>query len=583
MHEAGFARLIECGKYPDLSPDLVSAILGEAAKLANEVTAPLYHEGDNIGVKFEDGAVQVPPPFKAAYDAYAKGGWAALAAPPAYGGQGLPVALSNAVTEMMNANIGLQLCPMLTGSGIEALTTHGTKAQKDVYLPHLISGKWSATMLLTEAHAGSDVGSIRTKAAPQDDGSYRLSGTKIFITYGEHDLTENIIHFVLARTPNAPAGTKGISLFFVPKFLVNDDGTLGARNDIACIGVEKKMGIHASPTCTMALGEKGEGARGWLVGQEFQGMACMFTMMNNARLHVGLQGVGVAEAATQHAVAFAQTRLQGRAFEAADNDEEAVAIAHHPDVQRMLLTMRALTDAARAICYENAVAADMAHTLGDENAKLRNDLLTPISKAFSTDIANEVASLGVQVHGGMGFIEETGAAQYMRDARILPIYEGTNGIQAIDLVMRKVPLAKGAVVRDYIGEMRETAERCRQSNHTVLGEIALALGTALDALEEATAYVQKHLKDDRKSVLAAATPYLRLFGLAAGGHYLGRGALATLAQNEELGAAFPPAFAKRKMVTAQFFAHHLLSQCGGLAQSVVQGRAALQMDVLIAP
>ncbi|MEE3059440.1 MAG: acyl-CoA dehydrogenase family protein, partial [Pseudomonadota bacterium] len=328
-------------------------------------------------------------------------------------------------------------------------------------------------------------GNIRAQATPRDDGSYLIRGTKIYITYGDHDMADNIVHLVLARTPGAPEGTKGISLFLVPKFLVNDDGSLGTRNDVACIGLEEKLGIHASPTCVMAFGEK-DGAIGWLVGAENRGMACMFTMMNNARLHVGLQGVGVAERATQHALAYAVERKQGRAPGASKDDNEAVAIINHPDVRRMLMSMRTLTEAARGICYENAVMADLAHTRGDAAAQAKYDLLSPISKAFSTDIANEVAALGVQVHGGMGFIEETGAAQHIRDARILTIYEGTNGIQAMDLVGRKLPLGNGEVVRAYIGEMRETAEMCRQSNHPVLTQVAGELGDAIDALETAT-------------------------------------------------------------------------------------------------
>jgi len=437
MQEAGFQRLIDSGKYEDLSDDLLTAILDEAAKLANDYVAPSNWEGDQTGAHLTEDGVKVPESFKTAYSKYIEGGWPTLAAPTEYGGQGLPLALSNAVTEMMNSNIGFQLCPMLSNGGIEAMAAHATPEQKEKYLRRVISGEWSATMNLTEPHAGSDVGNIRSKAEPQEDGSYKITGTKIYITYGDHDMTDNIIHLVLARTPGAPEGTKGISLFVVPKFMVNDDGSLGAANDVKCIGLEEKLGIHASPTCVMAYGEEG-GATGWLVGPEHGGMACMFTMMNNARLHVGLQGVGVAEAATQHALAYAQERKQGRKPGAEKNDNDAVAIINHPDVRRMLLTMRAMTDAARAICYENGVMADLAHATGDADAKAKNDLLTPISKAFSTDIANEVASIGVQVHGGMGFVEETGAAQFLRDARILPIYEGTNGIQAMDLVGRKL-------------------------------------------------------------------------------------------------------------------------------------------------
>ena len=564
-HEAGFDRLVQSGAYPDLSDDLVDAILDEAAKFADNVVAPLSWEGDQTGARLEDDGVKVPESFKQAYAKYVESGWSTLAAPTDYGGQGLPLALSNAVTEMMNSNIGFQLCPMLSNGGMEALAAHASDEQKETYLSKIVSGEWSATMNLTEPHAGSDVGNIRAQATPQNDGSYLVRGTKIYITYGDHDMADNIVHLVLARTPGAPEGTKGISLFLVPKFLVNDDGSLGARNDVACIGLEEKLGIHASPTCVMAFGEN-EGAIGWLVGAENRGMACMFTMMNNARLHVGLQGVGVAERATQHALAYAVERKQGRAPGAEKDDNEAVAIINHPDVRRMLMSMRTMTEAARGICYENAVMADLAHTSGDAAAQAKYDLLTPISKAFSTDIANEVAALGVQVHGGMGFIEETGAAQHVRDARILTIYEGTNGIQAIDLVGRKLPLGNGQVVRAYIGEMRETAEMCRQSNHPVLTQAAGELGDAIDALETATDWLLDRSKSNPMDTLAGATPYLRLFGLAAGGHYLAKGALA--ATQEE---ALDPAFVNRKLSSIRFFGSNMLTNCGGLAASVMAG------------
>ena len=565
MQEAGFQRLIDNGKYEDLSDDLLSAILDEAAKLANDYVAPANWDGDQTGSHLTDDGVKVPESFKVAYTKYIEGGWPTLAAPTEFGGQGLPLALSNAVTEMMNSNIGFQLCPMLSNGGIEAMAAHASEEQKEKYLRRVISGEWSATMNLTEPHAGSDVGNIRSKAEPQEDGSYKITGTKIYITYGDHDMTDNIIHLVLARTPNAPEGTKGISLFLVPKFMVHDDGSLGTANDVKCIGLEEKLGIHASPTCVMAFGEGG-GATGWLVGPENGGMACMFTMMNNARLHVGLQGVGVAEAATQHALAYAQERKQGRRPGAAKDDNEAVAIINHPDVRRMLLTMRAMTDAARAICYENGVMADLAHTSGDAEAKAKNDLLTPISKAFSTDIANEVAAIGVQIHGGMGFVEETGAAQFLRDARILTIYEGTNGIQAMDLVGRK--LGNGDAIKAYIGEMNETADTCRQSNNPVLVDVAEKLTYSISVLEDTTDWLVA--QRGSLNVLAGATPYLRLFGLVAGCHYLARGAHAVSQNSVE------PHFDRRKMVSAQFYAHNLLSAVGGLSDAVKAGNEMLE-------
>ena len=572
MQEAGFQRLIDSGQYEDLSDDLLTAILDEAAKLANDYVAPANWDGDQTGAHLTEDGVKVPESFKTAYAKYIEGGWPTLAAPNEYGGQGLPLALSNAVTEMMNSNIGFQLCPMLSNGGIEAMAAHATEEQKEKYLRRVISGEWSATMNLTEPHAGSDVGNIRSKAIPQDDGSYKITGTKIYITYGDHDMTDNIIHLVLARTPGAPEGTKGISLFVVPKFMVDDDGALGPANDVKCIGLEEKLGIHASPTCVMAFGENVDetgGATGWLVGPEHGGMACMFTMMNNARLHVGLQGVGVAEAATQHALAYAQERKQGRKPGAAKDDNDAVAIINHPDVRRMLLTMRAMTDAARAICYENGVMADLADATGDAEAKAaakaKNDLLTPISKAFSTDIANEVASIGVQIHGGMGFVEETGAAQYLRDARILPIYEGTNGIQAMDLVGRK--LGNGDTIKAYMAEISDTAETCRQSNNPVLVDVAERLSHALDTLADTTDWLVA--QRGSLNVLAGATPYLRLFGLVAGCHYLARGAHAVTQNSVE------PNFDQRKLASAQFYAHNLLSAVGGLSDAVKAGNDML--------
>ncbi len=566
MEEAGFRRLIEGGQYPDLSEDLVDAILEEAAKLANDFVAPASWDGDQKGAHLTQDGVTVPESFKVAYQHYVAGGWPTLSSPQAYGGQGLPLALSNAVTEMMNSNIGFQLCAMLSNGGIEALAARASEEQKEKYLRKIISGEWSATMNLTEPQAGSDVGAVKTKAIPQADGSYKITGTKIYITYGDHDMTDNIIHLVLARTPDAPAGTKGISLFLVPKILVNEDGTLGEANDVKCIGLEEKLGIHASPTCVMAFGEQG-GATGWLIGAENKGMACMFTMMNNARLHVGLQGVGVAEVATQKALEYAQERKQGRAPGAGKDDHDAVRIIEHPDVRRMMLQMRALTDAARAICSENAVYADLAHSTGDAEAQARNDLLTPISKAFSTDIANEVAAIGVQVHGGMGFVEETGAAQHVRDARILTIYEGTNGIQAMDLVGRKIGLDGGNIVRGYFADISETIASCRAINDKQFHMMADHLEAALDALRDTTEWMLEQTKSRSLDSLAGATPYLRQFGLVAGGHYLMRGAVAS--------RAYDGAFALRKQASARFFAHNFLPTSVALVASVKAGQEAL--------
>src|SRR4051812_17889799 len=449
-HVAGLDRAIAEELHGDLSLDLVETILDEAGKFANEELAPLNRSGDREGLAFKDGAVAMPRGFKEAYRAWTAAGWNALPGPEAYGGQGLPTLLNSACVEMWSsACMSFGLAPLLTMGGVEALAQHGSDELKDRYLAKVVSGEWTATMNLTEPQAGSDLNAIRSRAERSADGSYRITGSKIFITYGEHDLVDNIVHLVLARLPDAPPGTRGISLFLVPKLLPE-----GTRNDVRCHSIEHKLGIHASPTCTMVYGDSG-GATGFLIGEENRGMACMFTMMNQARLSVALQGVAIAERATQQALAYARERRQGRAYGAPTGSSPIIT---HPDVKRMLLTMRALTRAARAISYATAVAIDRAQRSPDGAARSaahdRASLLTPIAKAFSTDIGNEVASLGVQVHGGMGYVEETGAAQHYRDARITPIYEGTNGIQAIDLVMRKLPLAGGGAVRAYLGEIR---------------------------------------------------------------------------------------------------------------------------------
>ena len=576
---AGLSDLAGKGDFAELSPDLVEAVLEEGAKLAADVLEPLNRSGDEEGARLEktDG-VKTPRGFADAYRQWVEGGWGSLAATPEYGGQGLPGALAVAMQEMWNAsNLSFGLCPILSQGAIEALTAHGTTELREKYLPNLISGQWTGTMNLTEPQAGSDLNALKAKAVPQEDGSYLVTGTKIYITYGDHDMAENIIHLVLARLPDAPAGTKGISLFLVPKFLVNDDGSLGERNDAYCIGLEEKLGIHGSPTCVMSYGENG-GAKGWLIGEENRGLACMFTMMNNARLLVGTQGVAIAEAAYQRALAYAQDRKQGRPPKGVPGAEDVPAgemapIVMLPDVRRMLMSMKSLTEACRAICYATGVALDHAHhgASDEEKAKgqARADLLTPIAKAFSTDAAVEVASTGVQIHGGMGFIEETGAAQYYRDARILPIYEGTNGIQAIDLVGRKLPLGNGEVLRDFIAEMRETAEEARKSNRPELHKMGEALDPAIDALEETTAYIMEKLKTAPADAMAGATPYLRLFGTVAGGHFLTRGALKAAALPEG------DSFAKSRLATGAFYAGSILSGAAGLKGAILDGAAPL--------
>lgn len=562
---AGLSGLLGSGPFEEISADLVESVMEEGAKLAADVLAPLNRSGDAEGAQLGKAGVSVPAGFTDAYKKWVEGGWGGIAAAPEFGGQGLPVALSVAMQEMWNAAcMSFGLCPILSQGAVEALTAHGTPEQKERYLPKLISGEWTGTMNLTEPQAGSDLNALKAKAVPQGDGTYRITGTKIFITYGDHDMADNIVHLVLARLPDAPAGTRGISLFLVPKFLVNEDGSLGERNDAYCIGIEEKLGIHGSPTCTMSFGENG-GAIGWLIGEENRGLACMFTMMNNARLLVGTQGVAIAEAAYQHALAYAKERKQGRPVGSDLAAGEMAPIIEHPDIRRTLFTMKSMTDAARAICYATAVAIDGAEAAATEDerhaAQARADLLTPIAKSFSTDIGVEAASLGVQIHGGMGFIEETGAAQFLRDARILPIYEGTNGIQAIDLVSRKLPLGNGDVVRSFISEMRETAQEARSSNDEVRTRIGAALDEALDTLDKATDYMLANVKSAPNNCLAGATPYLRLFGTAAGGHFLAR-------------AAADGASPSRRAI-AQFYAANILPGVHGLLAPATAGDESL--------
>jgi alkylation response protein AidB-like acyl-CoA dehydrogenase len=513
--------------YPELDADLLGAILEGAGALASETLAPLNRVGDRAGVKLEGDVVRTAPGFREAYAAFKQGGWQGLAADPAYGGQGLPRAAALAVMEAMHgANMSFALMPMLTLGAIEAIEQHGTPDQKALYLEKLVSGEWTGTMNLTEPQAGSDLGALATKAVPQADGSYAVTGQKIFITWGEHDLADNIIHLVIARIEGAPAGSKGISMFIVPKFRDAD----GSRNAVRCIGVEEKMGIHASPTCTMAY----EGATGWLIGEENRGLAAMFTMMNAARLNVGMEGVGVAEAAYQKALAYARERKQGGRL-----------IIEHPDVRRMLMTMRAKIQAGRAMCYACAVAADAGETA-------REDLMTPIVKAWCTDLGVECASLGVQVHGGMGFVEEGGAAQFYRDARIAPIYEGTNGIQAIDLYGRKLLGDRGEAMRELIAEAREVAG----ANHP-------KLAAAIEALAEATDFM---LSASREDALAGAYPYLQLAGDVVGGMLLVKG----VARSGDEGQA----------ALLRYYARTVLARAPSRSAEIKSGVDALAVEAL---
>jgi alkylation response protein AidB-like acyl-CoA dehydrogenase len=575
-HVAGLAPALEDGRLGDLSSDLVDAILEEAGRFAGNEMAPLGETGDKQGARLANGEVTTPDGWPELYHHWRAGGWNGLTAPEAFGGQNLPHMLNVAALEMWNsASMAFALAPTLTMGAIEALVAHGSDSLKATYLEKMVSGEWTGTMNLTEPHAGSDLGVLKTRAERAGEGTYRIFGQKIYITWGEHDAADNIIHLVLARLPDAPAGTRGISLFLVPKFLVNDDGSLGPRNDVFCHSIEHKLGIHGSPTCTMIYGDGkfgGEkGAIGWLVGEENKGLACMFTMMNNARLAVGMQGVAIAEAATQKAVAYARERTQGKAPGWSPVTGQAMSpIIEHPDIARMLITMKALTQGSRAICYACAHAIDMSHhTQGDEARRWteRAALLTPIAKSFATDAGVDVASLGIQVHGGMGFIEETGAARYLRDARIAPIYEGTNGIQAIDLVLRKLPLSSGGQVQGFIGELKTIADDVEASNTPAFGETAERLGRSIADLEGATQWLLEAQADGRATeALAGATPYQRLFGLVLTGAYLAKGALADSGDGQS----------DKRVSLCRFAAENMLAETAALKDRVICGAASLE-------
>ncbi len=568
-HIADFADDLAAGSHGELSPDDVASILDEAAKFARERVAPLNRSGDKIGARWDNGVVTQPDGFVELYRDWTAAGWNGVDLPAEWGGMGLPIRLATACMEMWaSACMGFATLPTLTMGAADTLLLHADDAVKQTYLAKMVEGAWTATMNLTEPQAGSDLGALRAKAVPAGDGSYRITGQKIFITYGEHSLAENIVHLVLARLPDAPPGTKGISLFAVPKFLVKADGSLGARNDLVCAGVEHKLGIHASPTCTMAFGDKG-GAVGWLVGEANRGLNCMFTMMNKARLFTGLQGVSIAERACQQAIAYAQTRRQGRAAGATGSS----LIVEHPDVRRNLMTMKALTAAARAIAYNAARAIDLAHHAADPQARAKADelagLLTPVTKAFCTDIGVEVASLNVQVHGGMGFIEETGAAQHYRDARIAPIYEGTNGIQGIDLVTRKILRAGSTVAGETIAGFRQLARDAESLPE--LGALGGIVNEAVEALEGATHWLAQKERTTEE-LLAVATPYLRLFGTVAGGAWLAKGAAAAL-RLQKTGANDP--VLAEALALAQFYAENIAVMAPSLARVVVKSADSL--------
>jgi alkylation response protein AidB-like acyl-CoA dehydrogenase len=576
------ANLAEINALPgceDATPDTVEAVLEENAKFCRDVIAPLNHAGDKDPSYWKDGAVTTTKGFREAFKAYADAGWQGVQHPQDFGGQGLPKLVATPCMEMLHgANLAFALVALLSDGAIEALLTAGSDEQKARFLEPLVSGKWTGTMNLTEPQAGSDLAAVRTRAEPQGDGTYKIFGTKIYITYGDHDMTENIVHLVLARTPDAPPGVKGISLFIVPKFMINDDGSLGARNDVACVSIEHKLGIKASPTAVLQFGDNG-GAIGTLVGQENRGLEYMFIMMNAARFGVGIQGIGLAEHAYQGAVAFAKERVQSRDVA---GSSAPVTIIHHPDVRRMLMSMRSQTEAARALAYVGAGLSDLAHHHPDEAVRTANlavyEYLVPIIKGWSTEMSEQVARDGVQVYGGMGFIEETGAAQHYRDAKILTIYEGTTAIQANDLVGRKTVRDGGAVAKALIAQIRDVESQLGDQQGDDFAAIASRLQEGSAALEQVVDYVVANVKTDVRAVFAGSVTYLKLAGIVLGGWQMARAAL--VAQKRLDAGEGDAAFYRAKIGTARFFADHILSQAPGLRTSIVDGAAGvLALDV----
>lgn len=571
---AGLAEVNALPGCEDATLETVEAVLEENAKFTGEVVAPLNWPGDQAPSYWKDGEVFTTKGFKEAFKMFGEAGWQGVQHPADFGGQGLPKLVATPCIEMLNsASVSFALCPLLSDGAIEALLTAGSDEQKAIYLENLIAGKWTGTMNLTEPQAGSDLAMVRSRAVPQGDGTYKIFGTKIFITYGEHDMAENIVHLVLARTPDAPEGVKGISLFIVPKFLVNADGSLGARNDAHCVSIEHKLGIKASPTAVLQFGDNG-GAIGTLVGEENRGLEYMFIMMNAARFGVGLQGIGIAERAYQKAVGYAKDRVQSRDL---SGSAGPVTIIHHPDVRRMLMSMRAQIEGARALAYVAAAASDAAHHHVDDSVRKANqtcyEYLVPIVKGWSTEMSLDVTSTGVQVHGGMGFIEETGAAQHYRDAKILTIYEGTTAIQANDLVGRKTARDGGATARALIAQVRQTASELAAVQSDDLQAIQRQLVLGADAMEEVVAFVAANFKTDIKAVFAGSVPYLKLAGIVLGGWQMARAAL--ISQDKLQAGEGDSSFYKAKIATARFFADHILSAAQGLRTSIVEGSAGV--------
>ena len=571
---AGLDEVTQLPGNEEVSADLVDAILEEADKFASGVLAPLNWVGDQEGAKWKDGDVFTAPGWKDAYKQFSESGWSALACDPDYGGQGLPKLLSTAVMEMWkSANMAFSLCPMLTTGAIEALMLRGNDEQKDMYLPKMISGEWTGTMNLTEPNAGSDLAAVRSKAEPQGDGTYKIFGQKIFITYGDHDLTDNIIHLVLARLPDAPEGVKGISLFVVPKFMVNADGSLGARNDVHCVSIEHKLGIHASPTAVLAFGDNG-GAIGTLVGEPNRGLEYMFIMMNEARFAVGMEGLALSERSYQHAVEYAKDRVQGT--DAGVRGGPKVSIIHHADVRRLLMNMRSKTEAMRALAYVVGAATDKAHSHPDEAVRAQNqafvDLMIPVVKGWFTENSIDVTSDGVQVHGGMGFIEETGAAQHLRDARITTIYEGTTGIQANDLIGRKVLRDGGRSMQALLAQIDGVCAQLEAGDDAQLHAIGARLREGSKSLADSMRWILATGGQDLNAVLAGAVPFLHLCGVVCGGWQMARAALA--AQRKLAADSGDADFYRAKIATARFFADQDLSRARGLAEATMHAGAS---------